>query len=340
MKSTDRNKTILVTGALGYIGLHICALLCDRGFSVLAMDNESTCGPRALNALAVRAPQAKYVKCDVRERSRLAKFLREFRVSDVIHLGGVKSVSKSFDEIAHYLDVNVGGLLSLISAMDEVGIRKLIFSSSATVYSPDSPMPLREDMLLSSKPANPYAASKIKCEEILQYLTDIRSDWSIISLRYFNPLGACRSGLISEWINQDSTNLMPQILLAVSRPQGSLRVFGSNCETPDGTPIRDYVHVVDLANAHILALEKLREIDTFLPINLGSGVGLSVLEVISAFEQATGKIVSKKFEDARPGDVAVSVASNEFAKHYLKWVPSLDVYDMCESAWNSYQLDH
>lgn len=329
MKSANK---ILVTGGAGYIGSHACVELLQAGYGVVVVDNlcnsrREVCG--RIERIAGR-PVA-FHECDVRDAAALRAVFREHAVGAVLHFAGLKAVEESVARPLDYYENNVGGTLTLCEAMAEAGVRQLVFSSSATVYGDPDAVPVREDHPL--RPTNPYGRSKAMVESILQDL--FRSDlaWKFALLRYFNPVGAHESGLIGEDPGDVPNNLMPFIAQVAVGRREALNVYGNDYPTPDGTGVRDYIHVVDLARGHLAALEKLATSHEVITANLGTGRGYSVLEMIDAFRQASGRDIPYRIVVRRAGDVAACYADPESAARLLGWRAERGLEQMCRDAW-------
>ena len=325
-------KTLLVTGGAGYIGSHTCVELLQAGYGVVVADN--LCNSRRevfgrIERIAGRA--VTFHECDVRDAAALRGIFGEHAIDAVLHFAGLKAVGESVDRPIEYYDNNVGGTLALCRAMAEAGVRKLVFSSSATVYGDPDAVPVREDHPL--RPTNPYGHSKAMIETILQDL--FRSDpaWKIALLRYFNPVGAHESGLIGEDPGGVPNNLLPFIAQVAVGRREALNVYGNDYPTPDGTGVRDYIHVVDLARGHLAALEKLTTSSDVLTVNLGTGRGYSVLEMVEAFRKASGKEIPYRIVSRRPGDVAACYADPALAARLLGWRAERGLERICRDAW-------
>jgi UDP-glucose 4-epimerase len=326
---------IFVTGGAGYIGSHTCVELLQAGHAVTVFDNFSNSHPEALARVErITGMKLRLVRGDIRQRDAVAAALRESRASAVIHFAGLKAVGESVEQPLAYYDNNVVGTIRLVEAMRECGVKTLVFSSSATVYGDPQRLPLTEDHPLLA--TNPYGRTKLMIEEILRDLHRSDSTWRLGILRYFNPVGAHASGLIGEDPLGVPNNLFPYVAqVAVGRLQ-QLNVWGGDYPTPDGTGVRDFIHVVDLAVGHLRALEaldKLQEPDTDLTVNLGTGKGYSVLEIVRAFEQASGKAVPYRIAARRPGDVASCYADPSRALVRLGWRAERGLDRMCADTW-------
>ena len=327
-------QTILVAGAAGYIGSHICLELLLSGQEVVALDNYSNSKPEALcrvERLAGRKFQAIYAE-DVRNRSALRRLFERLPVDSVIQCAAHKAVAESVREPLKYYENNVGGMLSLLEEMQAANVKRMVFSSSATVYADFSVRCLSENQALGA--VNPYGRTKRMMEEILTDLTVADPNWRVVLLRYFNPVGAHESGEIGEDPKGVPNNLMPFVAQVAAGRQSEVLVFGNDYPTPDGTGLRDYIHVVDLAKGHVKALAAL---DSFkkpvTAINLGSGRGHSVLELLQAFSKACGKAIPYRIVSRRPGDEAAYWADPSAAKQLLNWEAEKDLMSMCEDVW-------
>jgi UDP-glucose 4-epimerase len=323
---------ILVTGGAGYIGSHTCVELAQAGFETLVLDNLSNSSRESLLRVEqITGKSVSLVTGDVRDKALLKQLFDEHPISSVIHFAGLKAVSESVSMPLEYYDNNVYGTLALLETMSDADCKSIVFSSSATVYGDPLSVPVREDFPLSA--TSPYGRSKLVNEEMLGDLSIADQDWNITRLRYFNPVGAHKSGLIGEDPNGMPNNLMPFISQVAIGQQECLQVFGGDYPTPDGTGIRDYIHVVDLARGHVKALEKLQNRPGLFTINLGTGRGYSVLEMVRAFQAASGRKIPYEIASRRPGDVAICYADPYHAKEVLDWTAELDLQDMCEDTW-------
>ncbi len=323
---------ILVTGGAGYIGSHTCFELLAAGCEVVVLDNLSNARQESLRRVAEitgRAPS--FVRGDVRDESALRQVFAGHRIEAVIHFAGLKAVGESVEQPLHYYDNNVNGSLCLLRAMDAAGVRRLVFSSSATVYGDPHAVPIREDFLLSV--TNPYGRSKLMVEDILRDLCLSDPRWQVALLRYFNPVGAHESGLIGEDPNGSPNNLMPFVSQVAIGKRPEVVVFGNDYPTPDGTGVRDYIHVVDLARGHLKALDTLRNTQGALTVNLGTGRGYSVLEMIKAFGLACGRELPYRIAARRPGDVAACYADPSLAAEVLGWRAERTIEQMCADSW-------
>jgi UDP-glucose 4-epimerase len=325
---------VLVTGGAGYIGSHTCIELMAAGHQVVVVDNLCNSKRESLvrvERIAGQALQA-FVQADVRDRAAMRAVFAAHDIDAVIHFAGLKAVGESVTKPIEYYDNNVSGTVALCGVMAEAGVRTLVFSSSATVYGDPASVPIREDF--PTGPTNPYGRSKWMVEYLLQDLVVADPSWRIALLRYFNPVGAHESGLIGEDPNGLPNNLMPFVSQVAVGKLAELRVFGGDWPTPDGTGVRDYIHVLDLAQGHVRAIDYLAEHAGLLTVNLGTGRGYSVLEVVRAFEQASGRAVPYRIVDRRPGDIAQCYADPAHANRLLGWVARRDLAQMCADAWN------
>lgn len=324
---------ILVTGGAGFIGSHTCAALAAAGYDYVIVDNFSNSHPGVMGRLEGLTGRAvKFVEGDVRDRPLLDEVFAAHPIRGAIHFAGLKAVGESVEKPLSYYQNNLESTLTLWEAMAAAGVRRLVFSSSATVYRTGSPMPLNEESPLGC--ANPYGWSKFMNEQILTDLAASDPEWSVALLRYFNPIGAHESGLIGEDPRGIPNNLFPYLCRVASGELEELSVFGDDYPTPDGTGVRDYIHVCDLAEGHVKALEYLEEARGARAFNLGTGRGTSVLELVRAFEKATGRAIPRKIAPRRPGDIAMCWAATEKAEAVLGWRAGRTVEDMCRDGWN------
>lgn len=325
---------VLVTGGAGYIGSHTCIELMAAGHQVVVVDNLCNSKRESLTRVERIAGQAlrAFVQADVRDRAAMRAVFAAHDIDAVIHFAGLKAVGESVAKPLEYYDNNVSGTVALCEVMAEAGVKTLAFSSSATVYGDPASVPIREDF--PTGPTNPYGRSKWMVEYLLQDLVVADPSWRIALLRYFNPVGAHESGLIGEDPNGLPNNLMPFVSQVAVGKLAELRVFGGDWPTPDGTGVRDYIHVLDLAQGHVRAIDYLAENTGLLTVNLGTGRGYSVLEVVRAFEQASGRAVPYRIVDRRPGDIAQCYADPAHANRLLGWVAQRDLAQMCADAWN------
>ena len=324
---------VLVTGGAGYIGSHTCVELLNAGHDVVVVDNLSNSRRESLRRVAqIAGREVALDVADIRDRAALQRIFAAHAVDAVIHFAGLKAVGESVQQPLRYYQNNVEGTLTLLDVMAEHGVFNLVFSSSATVYGDPHTVPIREDFPLSA--TNPYGRSKLMIEEILRDLGRSSEQWRIALLRYFNPVGAHASGLIGEDPNGIPNNLMPYVTQVAVGKLAQLSVFGDDYATPDGTGVRDYIHVVDLAVGHLRALDKLATQQGVVAYNLGTGNGYSVLQMIAALEKASGRSVSYKIVGRRPGDVAACYADPAFAANELGWRAERGVEAMARDAWN------
>lgn len=323
---------VLVTGGTGYIGAHTCVELLSAGHEVVILDNLSNSRAEVAERISqITGKRPILVKGDIRDTERLDGLFSRHAIQAVMHFAGLKSVSASVSDPLAYYDNNVRGSLQLVQAMRRHGIRSLVFSSSATVYGDPAHLPVTEEAPL--QPTNPYGQTKLMVERMLHDLAASDPDWHIVILRYFNPVGAHESGLIGEQPSGVPNNLMPYIAQVASGQREYLSIFGNDYPTPDGTGIRDYIHVVDLAQGHLKALDYLSTHAGSEVFNLGTGQGYSVLEMVKAFEKASGRNVPYRIAPRRPGDVAESYADTHKANAKLNWVASRGIAEMCADTW-------
>jgi UDP-glucose 4-epimerase len=327
------SMNILVTGGAGYIGSHTCIELLNAGFDVVVLDNLSNSKVESLKRVEMLTGRPIEFKFgDVRDRDCLRALFQQYEINAVIHFAGHKAVGESVINPLSYYDNNVSGSIALAEVMAEFSVKRIVFSSSATVYDAPGDTQIREDFPLG--PINPYGRSKLMVEQIYGDLALSDPQWKIAILRYFNPVGAHESGMIGEDPNGIPNNLMPYISQVAVGRLAELSVFGSDYPTPDGTGVRDYIHVVDLALGHLAALRALDTHPGLMTINLGTGKGCSVLELIRAFEAASGRTVPYRVTERRPGDIATCYADPSLAESELGWRAQLDVTAMCRDTWN------
>lgn len=333
----DCPLTVLLTGGAGYIGSHIAAVLAEAGIPYVILDNFSNSAPAVLDRLQriTQAPVA-HVRADLRDRATLTDTLRQYGVTDVIHLAGLKAVGESVSKPIEYYGCNIQGTISLLEAMQAVGVQRLVFSSSATVYGDPHYLPLDEAHPTSA--TNPYGRSKLHIEEMLHDVARSDPHWHIACLRYFNPVGAHPSALIGEDPAGIPNNLMPFVAQVAAGIRPQLSIFGQDYPTPDGTGVRDYIHVMDLAEGHVAALRYLIDHPGWEAINLGTGVGYSVLDMVKGFEQASSRPIPYQIVARRPGDIASCYAKPDRARLTLGWTASRGLPDMCRSTWAWQQM--
>jgi UDP-glucose 4-epimerase len=323
---------ILVTGGTGFIGSHTVVELLSAGHEVLILDNLSNSRPDVVDRIAtITGKRPEFVEGDIRDADMLDTLFTRHSFSAVIHFAGLKAVGESVSKPLEYYENNVHGSMVLFQAMMRHGVKRLVFSSSATVYGDPESLPIREDAPLSA--TNPYGRTKLMIEEILEDIVQADQDWQVATLRYFNPIGAHKSGLIGEAPNGIPNNLLPYVAQVATGKLARLSVFGNDYPTPDGTGVRDYIHVVDLALGHLKALDHLGAHSGLHVYNLGTGQGYSVLEIVRAFEQASGREVPYLLTARRPGDIASCYADPEKAGKELGWKAERSLAEMCADAW-------
>ena len=330
----NQSKKILVTGGAGYIGSHTLIELIAAGFTPVVYDNLSNSSPASLARVQQIVGQSiEFIEGDILDTQLLAKTFAAHDFTAVIHFAGLKAVGESVAKPLWYYQNNVAGTLNLLDAMTNAQVKNLIFSSSATVYGDPEALPIVESSPRSA--TNPYGQSKLMIEYILEDLAKSDNQWQLISLRYFNPIGAYHTGTIGENPNGIPNNLMPYVSQVAVGKLPQLSVFGNDYDTVDGTGVRDYIHVVDLAKGHVAALQYLEHQTQlgFEPINLGTGKGTSVLELVNAFIKTTGQPVPYSIAPRRPGDIASCYASSDKAKHLLGWQAEFDIERMCTDTW-------
>ncbi|MBQ3128752.1 MAG: UDP-glucose 4-epimerase GalE [Clostridia bacterium] len=324
---------ILVTGGAGYIGSHTCVEMLNAGHEIVIVDNFYNSCPESLNRIReLTGKDFLFYECDIRDREGLDKIFAENKIDAVIHFAGLKAVGESCAKPLEYYENNVGGTITLCEAMRDAGCKKIVFSSSATVYGENNPSPLKETMQIGGT-TNPYGTTKYMIELILRDLWASDNEWSIALLRYFNPIGAHKSGRIGENPNGIPNNLMPYITQVAVGKLACLSVFGDDYDTHDGTGVRDYIHVVDLALGHVKAVEKVLSGTGVDAYNLGTGNGYSVLDIVHAFEKACGKPLNYKIVDRRPGDLATCYSDPTKAFEILGWKAERGLDEMCEDSW-------
>jgi UDP-glucose 4-epimerase len=323
---------ILVTGGMGYIGSHTCVELIKAGHDVVVVDNLSNAQEVVQKRVEhIAGKPIVFANVDVRDRAGLEAVFGAHQIDAVIHFAGLKAVGESVAQPLRYYDNNVNGSVMLFETMAKFGVKTLVFSSSATVYGDPASVPILETFPLSA--TNPYGRSKLMVEDILRDLSKAEPDWRIALLRYFNPVGAHESGLIGEEPNGIPNNLVPYIAQVANGQREKLSVYGGDWPTPDGTGLRDYIHVVDLAIGHVKTLDKLATAPGTLTYNLGTGRGNSVLEMVKAFEAASGKTIPYQIVARRPGDIAKCYADPAKARDELGWTAERDIAQMCADSW-------
>ena len=323
--------TILVTGGCGYIGSHTTLELLNKGYDVVVVDNFSNSSYESLKRVQwLTGKEVTFYETDIRDSEKMEAIFKAHTFEAVIHFAAFKAVGESVRLPLKYYDNNISGTVELLRIMDKYGVKKIIFSSSATVYGDPERLPVDENCRLST--TNPYGSTKLMMEMIMQDLSKADKEWNIVLLRYFNPVGAHESGLIGEDPKGIPNNLMPYVAQVASGRHECINVFGNDYDTPDGTGVRDYIHVVDLALGHIAAIENCNDAGVHI-YNLGTGRGYSVMEMIKAFEKACGKTLPYKICPRRPGDIATCYAAPDKAKKELKWEAKFGIEEMCASQW-------
>ena len=330
---------ILVTGGFGYIGSHTATILAEKNKDFVIYDNFFNCKSSVVGRLEKTInKKIEYVKGDIADTNKLIETINNYQINAVIHFAALKSVKESITNPLKYYEINVGGTISLLAAMQKTNVKKLLFSSSATIYGEPNYLPIDEVHPL--KAINPYGETKLAVENILKDLVISDKNWSITSLRYFNPIGSHHLGLIGDDpISGKSENLMPSILKVFKGIKSKIEIFGDDYETEDGTGVRDYIHVMDLAAAHSKALGYLAKTNGLNIFNLGTGKGISVLQLINTFEKVTGCSLPKVIRDRRIGDAAYCYANPQKAKSILKWQTIMSLEEMCLSAYNFSKID-
>ncbi len=325
--------SILVTGGAGYIGSHTCVELLESGYEIVVLDNFLNSKPESLNRIKkITGKDFKFYEADLLDREAVEKIFDENDIEAVIHFAGLKAVGESVRKPLWYYHNNITGTLILCEVMAKHNVKKLVFSSSATVYGSPKSVPISEDFPLST--TNPYGSTKLMIENILRDLVVADGEWSIALLRYFNPIGAHESGLIGEDPNDIPNNLMPYVAQVAAGKLEILSVFGDDYPTHDGTGVRDYIHVVDLARGHLKAVERVKKHAGVDAYNLGTGHGYSVLDIVKTFSEVNGVEVKYKIADRRPGDIAECYANPQKAKELLGWEAAYDLKKMCRDAWH------
>ena len=325
---------VLVTGGAGYIGSHTCVELIEAGHEPVVIDNLCNSNPESLNRVKmITGKEVPFYEGDVRDEALLLKIFQENEIGCVIHFAGLKAVGESVAKPLEYYENNLCSTMTLCRVMGKHGVKRIVFSSSATVYSGDNEMPLRENSKTGNC-TNPYGWTKYMGEQILRDIAKADEEWSVVNLRYFNPVGAHKSGLIGEHPNGIPNNLMPFISQTAIGKRDHLNVFGNDYPTPDGTGVRDYIHVVDLARGHVAAIKYLLANKGEGVFNLGTGTGYSELDMVKAFEAANGVSVPYEIAARRPGDLATCYADPAKSREVLGWEAQFDQNDMCRDSWN------
>ncbi len=323
---------ILVTGGAGYIGSHTCVELLENGEDLIIVDNFSNSKPEVLEKIKeITHKNFKFYEADLLDKEKMEQIFKENQISEVIHFAGLKAVGESVQKPIEYYHNNVTGTLILLEVMKKYNCKKIVFSSSATVYGAPRTVPIKEDFPLST--TNPYGSTKLMIEQILKDVYVADNEFSIILLRYFNPIGAHESGKLGEDPNGIPNNLMPYIARVAKGEYDELKVFGNDYDTIDGTGVRDYIHVVDLSLGHVKAIEKVRKDKGVEVYNLGTGRGVSVLELVKAFEKVNNVKVNYKIVGRRPGDIAICYADPTKAENELNWKATRTIEDMCRDTW-------
>lgn len=332
-KSANSNQLILVTGGAGYIGSHTCTVLIEAGFKVVVVDNLSNSSVQSISRVEqITGVKIPFIKADLGDENAINKIFSQYKINCVIHFAGLKAVGESIKLPLRYYDNNITGTINLCKAMQKFACKTLVFSSSATVYGNPHQLPITEDFPLSA--TNPYGQSKLIIESILADIFTADPTWRIARLRYFNPVGAHPSGLIGEDPNGIPNNLMPYIASVAIGKQDKVLVFGDDYNTSDGTGVRDYIHIMDLATGHLQAIQTLQQKPQLLTVNLGTGKGYSVLEMIKAFEIAAAKPIPYKIVARRQGDIAACYANADLAKKLLNWQTHHNLASMCKDTWH------
>ncbi len=327
-----RKMAVLVTGGAGFIGSHTCVELLQSGYEVVVVDNLYNSSEESLKRVEeITGKKVTFYKADLLDREAMEEIFQKETIDSVIHFAGLKAVGESVQKPLEYYHNNVTGTLILCDVMRKHGVKKIVFSSSATVYGSPKTVPIREDFPLHV--TNPYGRTKLMLEEIFRDFAVADPEWDIVLLRYFNPIGAHESGRIGEDPKGIPNNLLPYITQVAVGKLKCLGVFGDDYDTPDGTGVRDYIHVVDLAKGHVKAIEKIKEKAGVLTYNLGTGVGYSVLDVVKAFEKASGVTIPYEIKPRRAGDIATCYADPAKAREELGWVAEKGIEEMCEDAW-------
>jgi UDP-glucose 4-epimerase len=325
--------SVLLTGGAGFIGSHTAVALLENGYDVFILDNFSNSKPSVIERIErITGRSCPYVRADLLNEAAVDAVFKARKFDAVIHFAGLKAVGESVEKPREYYANNLTGTLHLIEAMARYGVKNMIFSSSATVYRADNPVPYFEDYPLGA--TNPYGWTKVMIEQILSDVCAADPDWAAVCLRYFNPIGAHPSGLIGEDPNGIPNNLLPYVAKVAAGELPVIHIFGDDYDTPDGTGVRDYIHVMDLAEGHLLAMDYIRGRTGLFPFNLGTGKGYSVKEVIAAFEVACGKKLSRQIDPRRAGDLPSVYANVDHARTELGFSARFDIGKMCEDAWH------
>jgi UDP-glucose 4-epimerase len=331
-------KNILVTGASGYIGSHTCVELLQAGYDVVALDNLSNSSRDAISRVEkITGKSVPFYDADVRERASLDTVLQAHAIDAVIHFAGLKAVGESVAKPLLYFENNVSGTVTLLQALSDAKVKRFVFSSSATVYGDPESLPLKESARLSV--TNPYGRSKLMVEQVLEDLMRADAEWNLGILRYFNPVGAHESGTIGEDPSGIPNNLMPFVAQVAGGRRPKLSIFGNDYPTVDGTGVRDYIHVVDLARGHVAALNRLFSQPGSYTVNLGTGRGYSVMQVVKAFEAASGRAIPYEVVPRRPGDIASCYAAPDAARELLGWEAEKNLDEMCADHWRWQRLN-
>ncbi|MEM1411219.1 MAG: UDP-glucose 4-epimerase GalE [Pseudomonadota bacterium] len=329
----EKNRKVLVTGGTGYIGSHACVALIDAGYVPVVVDNLINSSALVLDRIeAITSHRPAFTEGDIRDGELLAALLQSHRPAAVMHFAGLKAVGESVEQPERYEENNVGGTRCLLEAMERSGVHRLVFSSSATVYGDPDAVPIPESA--ARRAMNPYGQNKLDIERMLEAQSAAHPAWNIACLRYFNPVGAHPSGLMGEDPAGVPNNLMPFIAQVAVGRRERLQVFGADYPTPDGTGVRDYIHVLDLVDGHVAMLRHLEHHQGCFAVNLGAGRGVSVLELVKAFEQASGRAIPFNVVNRRPGDIAACWADATLAHTLLGWSTRRDVETMCRDTWN------
>jgi UDP-glucose 4-epimerase len=328
-------KHVLITGGAGYIGSHTCVAVVKAGYTPVILDNLSNSHQSVLDRIQqITGIRPDFIEGDTRDRALLKQVFTECDIHAVLHFAGFKSVSESVEQPIEYYDNNINGSLTLLQAMQSAGVKRLVFSSSAAVYGEPQCIPIAENHPLN--PTSPYGRSKYFVEKILEDIYRANKDWKIARLRYFNPAGAHKSGLLGEPPLSTTGNLMPHLTRVAAGVEDHVDIYGNDYPTPDGTGLRDYIHVMDLAEGHRATLESLDRLDGLNTFNLGTGRGFTVLETLKGFEKTVGKAIKHELRPRRAGDISISIADPSLARELLGWEAKRGIDDICRDAWNFY----